>query len=455
MPSLSTRQLSDLVEEQRNYFREGHTRSIPLRLAHLKSFQTALEEARDEILTALEKDLAKPHLESFLAEYYFLLDEVRLMQRKLSRWLKPQRTGNPIYFWPCRSRIEWEPQGCVLIISPWNYPFQLALSPMIAALAAGNTVLLKPSEYSPATSAIIQQLIAKCFPPQLVSLVEGDAEFTNRLLDERFDFLCFTGSTRVGKIVAEKAAQHLTPTILELGGKCPCIVEQSADLAMTARRILVGKLFNAGQTCFAPDFVAVHRDQKAALTKELERCLEEHPWEREMARIIHREHLDHLQSLVQGDVFQKGEDDLAQLHFAPRLLRDADWESPAMRDEVFGPLLPIVSYQDEDDLVRRLASLSTPLALYLFSRDTKFTQRILKRIPSGGVCLNDVAKHATNLQLPFGGKGESGHGRYRGQHGVYAFSFQRAVTKRYFFPDPFESLPPRDRQFAMLKKWMR
>lgn len=455
MSSSSPQHLRQLVEGHRSYFQEGRTRSLAPRIELLKSFENALVEAREEILAALQSDLGKPPLESFLAEYYFLLDEVRLTRRKLKKWLKPRRAGSPFYFWPCRNRIHWEPHGVVLIISPWNYPFQLALSPLLAALAAGNTIVLKPSEHSPATSKLIRELVAKSFPPGLVSVVEGDAETTSQLLKEPFDFLFFTGSTRVGKVVAEKASQHLTPTILELGGKCPCIVDKSADPAVAARRILFGKLFNAGQTCFAPDFIAVHLDQKEALVQELQTCLAAHPWEDEMARIIHHKHFAHLKEMLQGDVFRKGADREEDLHFAPRIIRDADWDSPCMSEEIFGPILPIITYQDEAELLTRLRKLSTPLALYIFSRDQPFLDRVREQIPSGGLCINDVGKHASNLQLPFGGKGASGHGRYRGRYGVEAFSYQRPITKRYYLPDPFESLPPRQKQFEVLKKWMR
>ncbi|MDA0768228.1 MAG: aldehyde dehydrogenase family protein, partial [Verrucomicrobia bacterium] len=385
------------LQAQRTFFASGGTRDLPTRLAALQRLERALSDRQDELLAALAADLGKPEFEAFFAEYHFLLQELRLFQRSLRRWLKPRRASSPPYFWPCRNRILREPRGVTLIIAPWNYPIQLALSPLIASVAAGNTVILKPSELTPACDRFLARLIAHCFPPEHVTTLSGGPDVAESLLQQRFDFIFFTGSTAIGRLVARHAATHLTPHILELGGKCPSIVHLDADLPITARRILIGKLFNAGQTCFAPDFVLAHEVIKDALVEELHKTLQHHPWEEELARIVNERHYQRLQGLLEGVSITKGHDDPANLHFAPRLLPHATWDSPAMREEIFGPILPILTYRDTPALLAKLQSLPAPLALYCFSRDKAFTQSLLDHVPSGGVTINDIGKHASNL----------------------------------------------------------
>ncbi len=458
MEQTTLKQCDDLLQAQSSYFASGQTRALDARLEALARFEEVLREREEEVLAAVAQDLGKPTLEAFLSEYYFVLQELRLVQKSLRRWLRPRRAGSPIYFWPCRNEVRREPYGQVLIISPWNYPIQLALAPVIGAIAAGNTVLLKPSEETPTCAALLAEILSAVFPPDWVAVVQGDGPFTTQLLERRFDFLFFTGSTQIGHKVAQQAASHLTPHILELGGKCPCVVDRTADLKITAKRILIGKLFNAGQTCFAPDFVAVEESVCEELVAALVEVLRELPWEDEMARIINDRHFQRLQALLSEEAkvtFKKGEDQMADCQFAPRILGKADWDDVVMKEEIFGPLLPVVCYRDLADLTTRLKKFSEPLALYCFSREEAFVAELTSRIPSGGVCVNDVGKQATNLHLPFGGKGSSGHGRYRGRYSVNAFSYERAYTRRYFVKDPFESLPPRHRQNATLRKWMK
>jgi len=363
--------------------------------------------------------------------------------------------GSPPYFLPCRSFVRRDPFGVVLVMSPWNYPIQLALSPLVAAIAAGNTVVLKPSELATASERFLADILSECFPPEHVAVMTGGVEMATALLDREFDFIFFTGSTEVGRVVAGKAARFLTPTVLELGGKCPCVVDRSADIPMAARRILAGKLFNAGQTCFAPDFVVAHESVKEALVAELASLLEILPWELEMGTIINKRHFERLAGLLEGREIRKGEDDPEALHFAPRILPDAGWDDRVMKEEIFGPILPVIGFDDCERLFARLAEFSSPLALYGFSRDEEFMRMLLGRIRSGSVCVNDTMKQACNLKLPFGGVGGSGHGRYRGQAGFEAFSYARAVTKRYFLPDWFEALPPRKGKADFLMKWLK
>ena len=455
MLEISPERLDELLKKQKAFFEAGKTRGLEVRLAALERFETIFVEKKEELLEALQTDLGKPALEAFLAEYHFLLQEVRLLRKSLKQWLRPRRAKSPFYFWPCRNEVRLEPHGQVLIIAPWNCPVQLALAPLLSAVAAGNTVILKPSEEVPACETFLEKLIAECFDSEWVTVVTGGAKFTSSLLDLRFDFLFFTGSTRVGKIVAQKAARHLTPAILELGGKCPCVVDASVDLEETAKRILIGKLFNAGQTCFAPDFVAVDNQIEEALVEELQRVLSAFPWEEEMARIVNGRHYQRLRALCQEGDFRKGDDGPNVLHLAPRIVSGGTWSDSLMQEEIFGPILPVVGYADREDLLEKLSHLPVPLALYCFSTNEAFVDDLTMRVPSGGVCVNDVAKQGSNLEMSFGGKGESGYGRYRGQRSVEAFSYERAYTKRFLWFDPFESIPPRGKQARFLQKWMK
>jgi aldehyde dehydrogenase (NAD+) len=455
MPASHDQASSRNLEGQRAFFAGGGTRPLETRTSALQRLEEAIIDRRHAMLEALAEDLGKPEIEAFLSEYHFLLEELRLVRRSLGKWLKPRRTGSPFYFLPCRSFVVRQPHGAALVMAPWNYPVQLSLSPLIAAVAAGNTVVLKPSELAPASARFLADLIGQCFPPEHVAVVTGGPEVSAGLLELAFDFVFFTGSTEVGRIVARKAAQRLTPCVLELGGKCPCVVDRGADIPITARRILAGKLFNAGQTCFAPDFVAAHDEIRDALIRELANLLERLPWEEEMAKIINQHHYQRLEKLVKHDDIRKGDDDPEARHMAPRIQAAAGWDHPAMREEIFGPILPVVGFADREQLIKCLRALPSPLALYCFSRNEEFIRTLMESVPSGSVCINDTMKQATNLALPFGGAGESGHGRYRGRAGFEAFSHQRAVTRRYFTRDPFELLPPRDKKARFLTKWLR
>ena len=447
--------VSRVMRRQREFFDAGETRDPGMRIAALRRLDKALSERREEMLEALVQDMGKPEIEAFLAEHAFLMQEIRLLCRSLKKWLAPRRVGSPFYFQPCTSEVCREPFGMALLLAPWNYPMQLSLAPLLAAVAAGNTVVLKPSEMAPACERFLASIIADCFPPEHVAVVCGGVDVATELLDRKFDFIFFTGSTEIGRVVAGKAARHLTPTILELGGKCPCVVHRSADLELTARRILAGKFFNAGQTCFAPDFVVAHEEIREALVDELERLLERLPWEKEMATIINERHYQRLLDLLGGREIRKGEDDRGRLHLAPRILPEADWGDRAMREEIFGPVLPVVGLKNTGELIDRLKGYASPLALYVFTRDEEFVAAVMAGIRSGSVCVNDTMKQASNLNLPFGGVGDSGHGRYRGRAGVESFSYERSVTKRYFLKDWFEMLPPRAGKTAFLKRWLK
>ena len=453
-PITSSKQIATVLESQRNFFDAGGMRNLTNRINSLKRLEKVLIKNEAAILEALKEDLNKPEHEAYLAEYYFLIQEIRMVNRSLKKWLKPRRVKTPFYFLPSRSWIKRAPHGSTLIMAPWNYPIQLSLSPLVSAVAAGNTVVLKPSEASPNSEKLIARLIEESFPPEHVTVIRGDSKTAEELLEQSFDFIFFTGSTKIGHIVAQKAAKKLIPHVLELGGKCPVIVEASADLSLTAKRIIAGKMMNAGQTCFAPDYVVVHEDVKDNFVAELKSQLQLLPWENDMASIINQQHYHRLQSLLSDKAIKKGEDDPDRLHLAPRILPDINWEDRIMQEEIFGPLLPVLTWSTFEQLSCKLKNLPAPLALYCFSRDKKFIEKLLDQIPSGSACINDTMKQATNLNLPFGGVGASGHGRYRGKAGVEAFSYERAISQRYFVRDPFEILPPFTDKLDQLKKWL-
>lgn len=445
-----------LLKKQKEFFTAGHTRSWHARKHALNRLEKVLVERRDHVMEALAEDLGKPAVEAYLAEYYFLLQELRLIRKNLKKWLKSRRVGSPPYFQPCSSYVRRDPYGVVFIIAPWNYPIQLSLSPLIAAVAAGNTVILKPSEMATASERLLIEIIAAVFDPEHVAVVTGDADAVSDMLECDFDFVFFTGSTQVGKIVAQKSAKQLTPHILELGGKCPCIVDSSVDVRVAAKRILAGKFFNGGQTCFAPDFVAVSVEVKDELISAMQELLKVVPWDAEMARIINERHFCRLEKMLPQDCLIFGEDDIEELRLAPRLVPDAQWDDDCMKEEIFGPILPVVTFNAEDDLLRRLSSYGSPLALYIFSTNRAMQNLLMRVIPSGGVCINDTMKQGSNLNIPFGGVGDSGYGRYRGKTGVEAFSYQRAVVNRpTWAPEMFELMPPYGGRIKMLKKFLR
>ncbi|MCU0797831.1 MAG: aldehyde dehydrogenase family protein [Akkermansiaceae bacterium] len=438
----------------RTGFEAGAGRLPDDRVAALRRLSDALRKRENELLEALRADLGKPGVEAWLAEYRFVLDDLSLLVRNIKRWAAPQRVSTPFPVQPGRSGFRHEPLGAVLIISPWNYPIQLALSPLAAAIAAGNSVVLKPSELAPASAAFLASLIADVFPPDHAQVVTGGAETASALLDQPFDFFFFTGGEKIGRLVASAAARHLKPCALELGGKCPVVIGTDVPLEMAADRIVDAKWFNAGQTCVAPDFVLVPAAQLDAWTAALQSAFEARlaaAGPDDFTRMIHRRHFDRLLAMADGCP-GLGPDAPERLHFAPRVF-PATWDHPAMREEIFGPLLPVVAY--DSDLLPHLRALPSPLALYVFSRSEDFIDSITSVLPSGGIGINDCAKHVINLRLPFGGIGPSGHGRYRGKYGFETFSHARAWTRRPFFRDLFSLRPPYSGKLDFFRRWLK
>ncbi len=450
-----------LIARQREFFRSGQTAARDFRRDRLIALRDAIEASEDTLLAALHADLRKNPHEAYAAEIGYTLGEIRQALKHLDRWMKPQRRKAPWLAWPATAEVRREPFGVALIVGPWNYPLQLLLAPLVSAIAAGNTAVLKPSELAPNTSAAVAELIRETFEENSVACVEGGRETSEALLREKFDKIFFTGGTAIGREVMAAAAKHLTPVTLELGGKSPCIVAADAPVEVTARRIVWGKFMNAGQTCVAPDFVLVQRDIAASLVDAMKSALRDFYGEdpqrsADYGRIVNERHFKRLVSLLEdGRILHGGGSDAADQYIEPTLLGDITWDSPVMRDEIFGPVLPVIEYDRIDDILPKLNDQPPPLALYLFTTDAAMREKVLARTRSGGVCVNDTVSHIIGRDLPFGGVGESGMGSYHGRAGFECFTHERAVMCRKFSPDPAFRYPPPKASLAALRKMMK
>jgi aldehyde dehydrogenase (NAD+) len=445
----------------REFFATGTTRDVSFRAAALRRLSRAIETREGELLDALYSDLHKSAQEAYASELGVVQTDIAYTLRRLARWTKVHRRPTAWALAPARGEVRPEPLGLALILGPWNFPFQLLFSPLVAALAAGNCVLLKPSELAPALSAAAARLVRECFEPGHVTLVEGDADVARGLVALDLDHIFFTGSTSVGRQVMAAAAQRLTPVTLELGGKCPCILAPDARPGVAARRIAWGKFLNAGQTCVAPDHVWVHRSRLepfvAALRRTLAAFFGDDPRSSpDFGRIVNLRHFERLAGyLDQGRIVHGGETDAAELYIAPTLLVEPQPAAAVMTDEIFGPILPILAYDDLDDLLAALAGKPRPLALYLFSDDRSTRRRVLERSASGGVCINDVINHLVPKELPFGGVGQSGMGQYHGKAGFDCFTHYRSVLTRSSRFDPGFAYPPPKVKLETLKRAYR
>lgn len=417
----------------------------------------------DEIIEALYDDFKKPAFEAVLTETNYVITELKDTIKNLSKWAKPKKVFPSILNFPSTDFIYKEPYGKVLIIAPWNYPFQLALCPMIAAVAAGNQVVVKPSELTPKTSAVIRKIIEKIFHINHVECIEGGLEVSQKLLAERWDYIFFTGSPTVGKIIAKAAAENLTPVTLELGGKNPCIIDETANLKLAAKRIVWGKFINAGQTCIAPDYILIQKDMKshfiAYLKTEITKAYGENPaLSPDFARIINTKNWLRLANLIEEEkVIFGGQTDIENNYIAPTLIEENDMESLLMQEEIFGPLLPILSYEKEEDIKTVFSKFEKPLALYVFSENKRFSEKIIKQYSFGGGCINDTVVHFSNKRLPFGGVGHSGIGAYHGRLSFDTFSHKKSIVKKANWLDiPLRYAPYNDKLKSIKKilKWM-
>jgi len=443
-----------LHQAQKRFFATGATKPYAFRRDALKRLTRAIQDREPALLTALAQDLGKPADEAWITEVAMGLAEADHTLSNLRQWLRPRRAPIPLLYQPAQGFVRHEPFGSCLIISPWNYPLGLALAPLISALAAGNCAVLKPSSKAPNASREIARLVAQTFPPEHVACMEGGSDMAQTLLGLGFDFVFYTGSARVGRQVMASAAGALTPVVLELGGKCPCMVDKDLSrehLAATARRIVWGKYLNAGQTCLAPDHVLAHADIKPELEQALARTIKDFYGSDprrspHYGRIVNQAHLHRLQELLtatRGRLILGGEAQAEERYLAPALITDVDLDDPLMAEEIFGPILPVLAVDSLDQALEIVNARPRPLALYLFSDSDEAVTRVLRDSASGGVCVNDTVVHAGPHSLPFGGVGESGLGRCHGWSGFEAFSYRRSVLRRSFRLDWRLRYPPR------------
>jgi aldehyde dehydrogenase (NAD+) len=448
----------DLLKLQKEFFQTGETHDLSFRKEQLGKLRKLITDHDEQLCSALEADFGKPRFEAYGAELVTLLNEIDLHIKQMSNWAKPVTANGTLLTFPSRNKIYPQPLGSILIISPWNYPLYLSLMPLVGAISAGNCAVLKPSELVPKTSGTIAALINQEFDQEHIAVAEGGAEISQVLLKENFDYIFFTGSKRVGKIVMKAAAEHLTPLTLELGGKSPAIIHKDADVEIATRRIWWGKYLNAGQTCVAPDYVLVHEDIRDDFIRESRKVISEFmgsEYDRltSMTRILNREHFNRLKRLTdQSEIVVGGENLPDTLHFSLTLVRST-WEDPLMDDEIFGPILPMIPFHDIGNLISKLQGLPSPLSLYLFTGMKSVQQEVIKNIPFGGGCINDTVFHLGTSYLPFGGVGASGFGKYHGKYSFDTFSNHKSVHHKPVWPDiPYRYPPYSPKKFSLLKK---
>ncbi|MEQ9552659.1 MAG: aldehyde dehydrogenase [Coleofasciculus sp. G3-WIS-01] len=448
--------VTDIIRKQRDFFATGKTKDVKWRIEQLKRLKQAVVDDQEAIINAVKADLGRPEFEAYFE--IAAITEINYAIKHLKSWVKPKKVAVGLEQFPASGKIYPEPLGVVLIISPWNYPFQLLISPLVGAIAAGNCAILKPSEISTHTSAAIANLIHKTFDPAYIALVEGDADTSKALLAEKFDHIFFTGGTAIGKIVMEAAAKHLTPVTLELGGKSPCIVDADTDLKDTAKRITWGKYLNAGQTCIAPDYLLVDRRIKSDLLTEMQKCVQDFYGQEpekspDYARIISHRHFDRLVPLLkEGEIVIGGQTRPEDKYIAPTVIDGVSWDSPIMEEEIFGPILPVLEYSNFNDAIAQINARPKPLALYLFSKDKHKQQQVLQQTSSGGVCLNDTVMQVGVTTLPFGGVGDSGMGNYHGKASFDTFSHFKSVLKKGFWFDLNWRYPPYNGKLSLFKR---
>lgn len=454
--NFSDSEIIDKISAIRNFFSTTHTNDLGFRLYQLKNFRNSILKFEDEIYKALWSDLRKSKEEAYLTEVSLVLKELDKNIKYLKKWSKAKRVPTPWYLRPSRSKLIYEPLGIALIIAPWNYPFQLLLTPLVGAMAAGNCAVLKPSEHAPAIAEVMNKIIANSFDERFVTLFKGKKETNQLLLEQKFDIIFFTGSTKVGKIVMQAAAKNLTPVVLELGGKSPCIVDKEANINRAAKRIAWGKTINAGQTCIAPDYLFVHKSIKEELIEKIIENLKKMYGEdaqnsKYFPRIINEQALNRVSGLMnEGKTVHGGQVDKTDKYISPTIIDEVKTEHAIMQEEIFGPVLPVLSFTEIDNVIEYINKNEKPLAFYYFGKNKK-AKEVLVKTSSGGSCINDTIMHIANHQLPFGGVGNSGIGKYHGYNSFLTFSNQRAiVTTPTWFDLPLKYVPFKG--FRLLKR---
>lgn len=442
---------------QKSAFFKGKNRVVSDRINHLLRLKEMITENESLLYDALRKDLGKPEFEVYTTEILTVLNEIDVHLKNIQGWAKTRSVGNSYLTFPSKSKIYKQPLGIVLIIGAWNYPIHLTLMPLIGALSAGNTIALKPSELAPNTSSLLAQLFQQYYDSELITVYEGGVPETTKLLKLPFDKIFFTGSTHVGKIVMKAAAEQLIPVTLELGGKSPAIIHKDADINVASNRIWWGKTLNAGQTCVAPDFVAIHESKKDEFIDSSKQSLQsffnnKYVIGTNYTGIINESHFDRLMNLLHSGVILFGGKSDKKNHFIEPTLLEADWDDFIMQDEIFGPLLPLVTYNQPEEVMYKLQAMNSPLALYLFSDDEQFQRDIISNVPFGGGCINETVSYLANHHLPFGGVGKSGMGSYHGKYSFDTFSRDQSILYKSNWPDPDLRYPPYDDR---MKTWLK
>lgn len=454
--------LRRIYTDQQTYFASGATRSYTFRKQQLKRLKQAIHNHESAIMKALHADLRKPAMEAYASEVGIIYDEISNVLDNLKHWMKPEEVTSPFLQYPSRSRIYKEPLGLTLLIGPWNYPFQLLAAPLVGAIAGGNCAILKPSELAPYTAAVLELIIKEAFDPAYITVIQGEgSEVIPAMMQYRFDHVFFTGSTVVGRKIMEMAAPHLTPVTLELGGKSPCVVDDKVNIDVAAKRIIWGKCWNAGQTCIAPDYVLVHRAVKDDLVKAMQKAItsffgDNPATSPDYARIINANRFDALSAyLSQGRVITGGNTNREDLYIAPTLIEDVQWSAPLMQEEIFGPILPILPFDNIEQAIQLIRQYPYPLSLYVFTKRSKTEKALLEQIRFGGGCVNSALTHFTNQELPFGGTGLSGIGRYHGYYSFETFTHRKGVMKTATWLDVPVKYPPYGNKVSLLKKMMK
>lgn len=454
--------IQDILSEQRSFFKTGATLPVKFRIDALKKLKKSILTHEQEIHAALKNDLCKSEVESYMCEVGMVLSEITYMLKHIKKFAKTQTVWTPLVHFLSHSYKKPSPYGNCLIISPWNYPFLLTFGPIIDAIATGNTAIIKPSELSVFTCQIIEKIILECFDKKYMCVMLGGIEVSLDLLNEKFDFIFFTGSTRVGKEVLSHASQHLTPTVLELGGKSPCIVDETANIPLAAKRIVFGKFLNAGQTCVAPDYIICHQNIINKLIPELIKQIKKQYGETPLTnenyvKIINEKHFNRLKNLIEPSTIAfGGKTNEETLKIEPTLLTNIDWNSSVMQDEIFGPILPIMTYQTDEELLDILLSRPKPLAFYIFSTNKQHIQQLTNHCSFGGGCINDTIIHLATSEMGFGGVGESGMGAYHGKEGFYAFSHMKSIVdKKNILDFPFRYAPYNKLFYKVVRLFLR
>ena len=453
----------NILKRQRNYLSSIGIIDVNDRIENLKKLKNSIKKYENNIINALNIDLGKPEFEAYSNEVGFVYSTIDYFIKNLKSWTKVKKVKNDAAQIPGKSYIYKSHYGAVLIIGPYNYPFQLLIEPLIGAISGGNTVILKPSEYATKTEAIVEKIIKETFDEKYIAVVTGDYKVNSQLLDLEFDYIFFTGSVNVGKIVMEKASKHLTPVTLELGGKSPVIVDNTANLKVSAKRILWGKLTNAGQTCVAPDYILAHEDIYEELIKEFENVIIEFYGQdiirsKDFGRIINDRHMNRLNAILEHDknkITFGGEVDFEKRYISPTIIRDVTLEDAVMNEEIFGPIIPVIKYKNMEDIKYYISHHKNPLALYVFSEDENFSEDIINRFSFGGGCVNDTISHVASAYLPFGGIGSSGMGNYHGKASFDTFTHTKSIVKKSTKIDLKLVFPPYKDKIKLIKKVMK